>query len=167
MKRLRLVSFLGLIFSLLAHLISWTTPNMLHFVMMGIPLHFVAMLIVFHLYKQRVLPLQKNADLQWFHNASSGIHALIFLAVLSLLFHTIMVALQLSVVVMFLIRAVSGIWLYIYAIGYAYASWVGRNQFRYNLNSHQETHCKRFRQKGDIAKLEQHISPPQTLRRRL
>lgn len=167
MKRLRLVSFLGLIFSLLAHLISWTTPNMLHFVMIGIPLHLVAMLIGMRLYKQRVLPLQKNADLQWFHNASSGIHALIFLAILSLLFHTIVVAMQLSGVAMFLIRVMSGIWLYICVIGYAYASWVGRNQFRYNLNCYQTGHHKRFRQKGDVAKLEQPINPPQTLRRRL
>jgi len=165
MKRLRIVSFLGLILSLLAHLVSWTTPNILHFAVIGIPLHIIAMIIVAKLHHKRVLPLQDKANLQWLNHTSSGIHAVMFLAVLSLIFHIIMVALQVSVFIMFLIRAVSSIWLYVYAVGYAYATWAGQNQFR--LKQDQKiANRKRIRQRGDVMKSELHIHPPQTMKRR-
>lgn len=159
MKRLRLISFLGVIFSLLAHLVSWTTPNILHFAMIGIPLHIVAIILMSKLYRMRVLPLQEKADLHWFNHASSGIHALMFLAVLSFLFHTIVVALQISVFAMFLIRAVSSIWLYVYTIGYAYTSWAGQHQ-----RHHHRSHRTRIQQQAETTKSELHISQPKTMR---
>lgn len=165
MKRLRLVSFLGLIFSLLAHLVSWTTPDILHFAVVGIPLHIVAMILVGKLYHKRALPLQDKAQLHWLNHTSSGIHALMFLAVLSLMFHIIMGVLQITVFITFLIRAISSIWLYVYAVGYAYATWAGQNQFRLKQNRSM-ANLKRIRQKGDTSKSELKITPPQTLKRR-
>ena len=166
MKRLRLVSFLGLIFSLLAHVVSWTSPDILDFAVIGIPLHIVAMILVAKLYRQRALPLQDKAQLHWLNHTSSWIHALMFLAVLSLIFHIIMGVLQVSVFIMFLIRAISSIWLYVYAVGYAYATWAGHNQFRLKQDKPM-ANLKRIREKGDTIKAELQINPPQTLKRRL
>jgi hypothetical protein len=165
MKRLRLVSFLGLILSLLAHLVSWATPNTLHFALIGIPLHIIAIVTVAKLYNKRVLPLQDKKNLKWLYQASSGAHALMFLAGLSLIFHTIIVALHGTAFIIFLIRAVSSIWLYVYTVGYAYATWAGQNQFRFKQNQ-QMANRARIRQKGDVLKSELQIHPPQTMKRR-
>lgn len=165
MKRLRIVSFLGLILSLLAHVASWTSPDILDFAAISIPLHVIAMILVAKLYQKRALPLQDKANLQWLNHTSSGIHALMFLAVLSVIFHTVMVLLQLSVFIMFLIRVVSSIWLYVYAVGYAYATWAGQNQFRLKQEQ-QMANRKRIRQRGEVRKSELQIHPPQTIKRR-
>ena len=165
MKRLRIISFLGLILSLLAHLVSWTTPNLLDFALIGIPLHIIAMILVAKLFNKHVLPLQDKANLQWLHQTSSVIHALMFIAVLSLIFHTMMLVFQVSVFTMFLIRAISSIWLYVYAVGYAYATWAGKNQFRLKQDQ-QMANRKRIREKGNILKSELQIHPPQTMKRR-
>ena len=166
MKLFKILSFVGIIFNLLAHLVSWTTPNLLHFAVVGVPLHVVSMLILYRLYRDRALPLQKNADKSWLRHASSGVHALIFLSILSLMFHTIVAVLGLSMFVMFLIRALSSIWLLTYAMGYGYASWAGHNQFKLNQLRLNGRHRSRIQQKADSIKSDIHVNIPETLRQK-
>ena len=166
MRRLRILSFTGIVCSLLAHLVSWTTPNIIQFTYVGIPLHIVAMLIVAHLYKKSALPLQDRSGLRWINHASSWIHGLMFLAALSFMFHTIVMVLQLSVVLMYFLRAVSSIWLYVYAAGYGYATWASQYHSGLKDPSHLPTHRHQFRQRADTYKPDIQVDVPPVLRKR-
>lgn len=139
MKLLKVISFMGIVLSVVAHLISWTSPNPLYFAIIGIPLEIASMGMMAWLYHKRVMPLQREADLRWLHQSPSLIHALMFFAVLSLAFHSVVVVAGISLFVMFLIRAMSSIWLYTFAATYGYTAW----SIRYGDNFWR-THRSRF-----------------------
>lgn len=160
MRRLRLVSFWGMGLSLFAHLLSWTTPNLLHFALLGIPLHIVAMIIAPKLYRERAFPLHKKTDLRWFHHAPSWLHALVFLAILSLMFHTLVIAFGISEPIMYLIRFASGLWLCVYGVGYGYTSWAERHLSTVRQIRAQGRHRTHMRTRSDTAKSELRIPAP-------
>lgn len=162
MRLLRLVSLLGMGLSLIAHLISWTTPNLLYFAWLGIPLHIIAMILTPKLVREQAFPLQKKADLHWFQSAPSWIHGLLFLSILSLMFHTLVAALGISELTMFLIRATSSLWLYVYVVGYGYTSWVERHLSSVRKIRNLGRHRTRMQTRSAIAKSELHIPPPDT-----
>lgn len=126
MKLLKGLSLVGIVLSVVAHLISWASPNPLHFFVLSLPLEVLAMGLMAWLYHKNVMPLQHNADLRWFHQSNSVIHALMFLAVLSFIFHSVIVVAGLSMFVMFLLRVISSIWIYTFASAYGYSSWTLR-----------------------------------------
>lgn len=139
MKLLKVISFMGIVLSIVANLISWTSPNPLYFAIVGIPLEIASIGMMAWLYHKRVMPLQHNANLRWLHHSPSLIHALMFLAILSLAFHSVVAVAGISLFVMFLIRAMSSIWLYTFAATYGYAAW----SIRYGENFWR-THRSRF-----------------------
>lgn len=162
MRGLRIVSILGIFLSLIAHLISWTTPNLADFAIIGVPLHCVAMVVAWKLFKQRAFPLQNKSEVRWFHHASSGIHALLFLSVLSFMFHTVVLLMSISAFEFYAIRALSSGWLFVFTVGRGFTTWAGQ----YQINR-TRLHSSRFHQKARTAKSELQIqSPPPTLRQR-
>lgn len=162
MRLLKLVSLLGMGLSLLAHLISWTTPNLLYFALLGIPLHGIALVLTPRLYRERAFPLQKKADLHWFQSAPSWIHGLLFLSILSLMFHTVVALIGISAFMMFLIRATSSLWLYIYVVGYGYTSWEEHRLSNVQKIRNLGRHRTYMQTRSETAKSELRIPPPDT-----
>lgn len=144
------MSFIGIVLSLVAHIISWTSPDLLYFAILGVPLQFISMGIMAWLYHKRVMPLQHQANLRWWHHTSSIVHGLMFLSVLSLAFHGIVFVLHISSFAMFMIRALSSIWLYTFTAGYGYASWSSRYGGRAGQNHRSRFQDQAHQSKTDI-----------------
>jgi|GEM_PF-2116952 len=159
MKLLKSLSAIGIVFSLGAHVISWFSPNLLHFALIGIPLQVISMGIMGILYQNRAVPLQRDANLRWWHHSSSIVHGLVFLSVLSFVFQVIMLVFGSSAFVMFLIRSLSAIWVFTFAAGYGYASWAIRYAGREKLS-----HRGRFQTHADIRKTDIHAQVTTTTR---
>lgn len=167
MNLLRIVSLLGIVFSLVAHLISWGTPDLLEFSILGIPLQIISMIMFAKLTNLNIVPFQKKADLRWLHQTASVVHALLFLSVLSFMFHVVMMGLQVTAFPFFLIRVLSSIWITVFAIGYGYTSWTGRYQSKLSKMRGQGFHRHRLSTIAEDAKLELKFqSPPRIINRR-
>lgn len=151
MKILKVLSFIGIGLSLFAHVLSWMSPDLLHFAVIGVPLQLVSMILMAWLYHQRVMPLQPDGNLRWWHHTSSLIHGIIFLSVLSFAFQGAMFAFRISSFLMFMIRALSSIWLYTFSIGYGYSSWASRYGGR-----KKDSHRQRFQNRAQYAKPDIH-----------
>lgn len=147
MKILRVLSFIGIVLSFVMHIISWTSPNLVHFAVVGIPLQLISMGLTLWLYQKRAMPLQPDANLRWWDRSSSFVHGIIFLAVLSFTFHGAMFVFRVSSFVMFLIRALSSIWIYSYANTYGYAGWAMRYGGR-----EKQSHRGRFQNRAQVTK---------------
>jgi len=134
---------MGVIVSIIAHVVSWMSPNLLHFAVIGVPLQIISMILMAWLYHKRVMPLQEGANLRWWEHASSLIHGLMFLSVLSLFFHGAMLVLHISSFLMFLIRSLSSVWLYTFTACYGYSHWANRYGVR-----EKESHLSKFEERA-------------------
>ena len=161
---MKLLSVSGIVFSVVVHLAAWIRPISSGVVVLALILHVLAMGMMIRLYRAKALPFVDGAKIDWLQKTSSVIHAVMFFATLSFVFHAVMMVLGLSGVEISLLRIASSLWLYVFAVGYGYVTQVVSDTRKIPRVYDRDSHRKRLRENRPRHDFEQKSSPLQTIR---
>lgn len=161
---MKLLSVSGIVFSVVVHLAAWMRPISSGIVVLALVLHVLAMGMMIRLYRAKALPFVDGAKIDWLQKTSSVIHAVMFFATLSFVFHGVMMVLGLSGVEIALLRIASSLWLYVFAVGYGYRTHYVADSRKISRVYGRDSHRRRLRENLPRHNFEQKSPPVQTIR---